>query len=351
MASIQLLTIARDPDRGVLELLTNNVIGTPGSSMVYQHLLAAEKCLAIPQPYFVSLVRKSKALGTCCFCQRSVSNGPESIEGYYVRYFTFHQSLRKLGDKFIDRPKEDGVLRREIQELLTGSQFQAAPEHLYYAYIDKGNTRSEAFVKSFGFEKVGSFVSLVFSRFRPRLSVKVQQLSPEEWLAFKPELLAFYQDHMLVSDENLFYKQQYFVVREGGEIVAGLQATAEKWRVFDMPGWAGKVMMKAFPRSRVLSKIFHPDYQFAAVEGIYFKPGYEKMLGALLEHVLAFHGVYSVVLCLDPTSKIYTAVGKLKQGFVSKIRKPKEVNVVAKGNGLESGDWKKPVYVSGFDVT
>ncbi|WP_339811140.1 hypothetical protein [uncultured Imperialibacter sp.] len=351
MPDLKLLNIDRVPAQGVKELLDNNVIGTPGKSMMYQHLQAAEKYTIITQPFFVSLVRRSKVIATCCFCKREASNRGVVGESYYVRYFTFHPSLRKLGDKYIERPQEDGVLRREIRSLLSGADFEAKAPHFFYAYIDGGNVRSEAFVKSFGFEKVGSFVSLVFSRFNPRLSKNIKKLSPDEWGDFKPMLLRFYSDHVLVTDENLFYKENYFVVREQGEIVAGIQANPENWRVHDMPGKAGKVMINVFPKVRLLSKIFHPNYRFVTIEGVYYRPGHEKKLATLLTHALAANGVYSAVICIDPTSRLYPVMQSLGLGLVSKLRKPKRVDVVVKSNGVDLATMKGPVYVSAFDVS
>jgi hypothetical protein len=307
--------------------------------------------MTIPQPFFVSLVRKSKVIATCCFCKRETNNLGVAGESYYVRYFTFHPSLRKLGDKYIERPQEDGVLRREIHSLLSGQHLEAGSAHFFYAYVDGGNIRSEAFVKSFGFEKVGSFVSLVFSRFNARLSKTVEKLSQEEWDDFKPQLRKFYSDHIMFTDENLFYKGNYFVLREKGEIVAGMQANPEHWRVHDMPGKGGKVLMKLFPRLKFLSKIFHPDYRFASIEGLYYKEGHEQRLTVLLEHVLAVNRVYSAVICVDPTSRLYPVMQSLRLGLVSKLRKPKPVDVMMKSNGADLSGLKGPVYVSAFDVS
>ncbi|MEQ9097796.1 MAG: hypothetical protein RIF36_13280 [Imperialibacter sp.] len=351
MPDLKLLNVDRVPTQGVKELLDNNIIGTPGKSMVYQHLQAEDKYMSIPQPFFVSLVRRSKVIATCCFCKRETSNRGVVGESYYVRYFTFHPSLRKLGDKYIERPHEDGVLRREIRSLLSGADFEAKAAHFFYAYVDGGNVRSEAFVKGFGFEKVGSFVSLVFSRFNPRLSKTVEKLSPDEWDDFKPRLLKFYSDHALVTDENLFYEGNYFVIREQGEIVAGIQANPENWRVDDMPGKAGKVMMNVFPKVRLLSKIFHPNYRFVTVEGVYYKSGHEKKLAQLLAHALAVNGVYSAVNCVDPTSRLYPVMQSLGLGLVSKLRKPKLVDVMVKSNGVDVADLNGPVYVSAVDVS
>lgn len=351
MDGLKLLRVEQVPDQGIKALLNNNVVGTPRRSMVYQHGRAEDKYMSIPSPFFVSLVRKSKVIATCCFCKREVWSQGEKHAAYYVRYFTFHSSLRKLGDKYIDRPNDDGVLRREIRELLTGRHFGGSGPNYFYAYVDSGNTRSEKFVAGFGFQQVGSFASLIFSRFNPQIARRAERLTREERTAFKTRLLAFYSDHALVTDENLFTGGNYYVIKEEGQIVAGLQGHAEQWRVSHMPGRSGWLMMNVFPRVGLLRKIFNPDYRFAAIEGIYYLPGYEHHLTALLEHVMAVNKVYSAVICLDPASKVHAVVRSLRLGLVGKLRGEKHVSVMAKANDADLSDLTGPLYISVADVT
>lgn len=347
-----ILRIDEHPSEGVKALLDNNVIGTPGRSMVYQHGRAAEKYGAIPRPFFVSLVRKKRVLGTCCFCERKLLNGGNEETAYYARYFTFHPAMRKLGDIFLDRKGSGGALRKEVEKVVTGGLFPGgAKDNFFYAYVDQGNERSRRFTESFGFRKIGSFTSLVFSRFYPSTSARVVRLSPEQWKAFKPELLNFYGDHRMVTDENLYFGGNYFAVIANGRVVAGLQANPERWKVHDMPGVAGRLMMKVFPRIGLLSKLFNPDYRFVAVEGVYFQPGYAQELETLLQHVLALNGVNSAVICLDPSSKVYRQVKKLRLGLVSRLRKEKAVDVIARANGIDISRQPGPLYISAVDVT
>lgn len=346
-----LLHIETTPSQGVRKLLDNNVLGSPGKSMVYRQLKTREKYVHLLQPFFVSLVRNTRVLATCCFCKRDFSAFGRQKEGYYVRYFSFHDSFRKSGYRFLDKPEKAGVLRSEIAGLLSGERFGAESNNFFYAYLDGDNIRSKKLTESFGFKKIAHFSSLVFSRLYPKQHLQVKKLTHEEWLDFYPALLKFYADHNLFTAENLFYEGNYYVFVQDGEIVAGMQANPEHWRVHDMPGLSGKILMKLFPAFSSLSKIFHPDFRFLSIEGIYYQEGQSHFLQDMLSHLLATHGLYSAILCLDPTSKEYEAVHALDMGLVSKIRKPKLMEVIVKQNGNSEASITGPVYISTFDVT
>ena len=345
--TLQTLLIERKPGAGVKQLLRDNIIGTPGKSMVYQHLKTGEKLRHIPHPYFVSLVRNKKVLATCCFCRRE-ANGRTL---FYARYFSFHSALRKRGDKQPGRAGSSSLVREEIHQLLSGRYFDASSNSIFYAYIDSDNERSGRLTAEFGFLRVGSFASLVFSRWRPKASPHVHRLSEGEWKAFKPELMRFYSDHTFFTTENLFYKGNYFVLRENGEIVAGIQANPEEWKVYEMPGFSGKILIKVLPRFKLMKRIFSLHYHFVSIEGIYFRKGYESKLEPLMNHVLKAFGVHSAVLCLDVSSAICRAIKKLDLGLMSRLRKEKLMDIVVKENGGQHIDPAKPAYVSCFDVT
>lgn len=341
------LRIEQTASEGVRNLLLKNVIGTPGRSMVYRHCRTEEKLQHISRPVFVSLVRREKVLGTCCFCERQYNDAAT----YYVRYFSFISALRKSAGFRKEATEKKSELRSAIHELISGRYFSEAADSLFYAYLDPGNARSLQLAKEFGFRKAGSFASLLFSRWRPKLAEKVQRLQEEDWRFFEGELAEFYSGHRFFTMENLYYQGNYFTFREEGRIVAGLQANPEQWEVLEMPGLGGSVLMSLFPRVGTLRKLFQPDFRFVSVEGLYCVPGYENRLEQLLEHVLATFGVYSAVLCLDVRSEEYKMVKKFRLGPINRLRKEKLMDIMVKENGSVRITSGKPCYISSFDVS
>ncbi len=345
--TLQTLLVEREPSAGVTNLLLNNTIGTPGNSMVYRHCKTQVKLQHLPEPYFVSLRKKEAVLATCCFCKRE----EKGTTLFYVRYFSFDEKFRKRGGQYLESPEKNSVIRNDIHQLLSGSYFgQTSPGNIFYAYLDPQNERSRRLTEEFGFRRVGSFASMVFSRLSPRSVASAGALSANEWAAFKEELTAFYRSHRFFTLENLFYQGNYFVLKEHGEIVAGLQANPEEWRVLEMPGIGGKLLMNVFPRFKPLQKIFSPQYRFLSLEGIYYKSGKERALEKLFEHVLHHFGVYSAVICLDTTSPVYRFAKKLDFGLMGMLKKEKLMDVVVKENGPVIST-TGPFYISCFDVT
>src|SRR5258706_164312 len=91
----RLLKILKSPTDDLFQILNNNVIGTPGQGMLYQHLRVDNKLNRIADPYFVNLVKGGKIIGTCCFCRRTTTNYTGKIQAFYVRYFSFRDAYRR----------------------------------------------------------------------------------------------------------------------------------------------------------------------------------------------------------------------------------------------------------------
>lgn len=329
-------------------MLNNNIIGTPGKSMVYQHQKVNEKLDHIAAPNFVSLSLRDNLLGTCCFCRRQVLVDGESVLAYYIRYFTFKEPFRSDARKKIHQSK-DNLLKKEVDQLLQGEAFEEKEPHIYYGYIDPDNVRSMRFAQEFHFEKAGVFHTVFFSRFFPKRHGQVYQLKENDRKNVSQWIKRTYALHQFFCEENIFYKQGYYVIKHKGEIVAGLQAVPEKWRIYELPGKNGRRLLSLVSRFPFLNRLFNKEFDFLSVEAIICKQGHEKDLEALLSDVLARHQVHTAIMCLDPNSREYRIVKSLKPGLISKLADEKRLQAMVRSQGCE-----KPsdgfIYVSTFDV-
>ena len=144
-------------------------------------------------------------------------------------------------------------------------------------------------------------------------------------------LKAQYANYALVNFQRVFFEDNYFVFKQYGEIVAGVQANLVKWVIEEIPGTMGKVTQYIVPHLPLLRRLFNPkDYRFVSFEAVYCKPGHEKQLAQLFESVLASFGVYTGMSWFDvkcPLAKRITDHADL--GFLSKIQKSPPANVVA----------------------
>ncbi len=147
-------------------LLKNNVIGTPGRSMLYQHLGVDHKLYRIDKPHFVSVRRNESIVGTCCFCERDF----EGTTGFYVRYFAFSTGFRITKIPVSHSRHKQSRLRSEIIELLNGKKLLEKRDSafFYYAYVDPRNPRSARLCEEFDFVPVRKYVTKLFSRISPQ---------------------------------------------------------------------------------------------------------------------------------------------------------------------------------------
>lgn len=344
----EILKITNKLDDQLIKLLTSNVIGTPGQSMLYQHVNVPQKVRSIPDPVFCNLSIRNRLYGTITFCKRVVYNLGKQYPAYYLRYFTFSDQFRSNHQK--NRRGSRSIIREEVSMLMNGHGLDHQDDAILYAYVDPENIRSKRLIEEFGFKNVGSFHTIPFSRLIPRANPNMSKLNESELQSFTEELKDFYSDHQLVSFDNLNEKGDYFVLKQGSEIICGVQGILDSWEILDLPGPSGRFMMNILPYIPLINRLFNSNYKFVFLEGIYCKLGHEHRLKELLGSVLKFFKVYSGILCIDPKSGIYDIIQRLNLGLTHKIMGEKEIEIFAKSNG----PWKKrdndPFFISGYDV-
>ena len=352
------LKILKSPDSDTLDLLNRNVIGTPGHGMLYQHTNVADKVSKIAEPYFVSLVKSSRIIGTCCFCKRSMPVAKKEITSFYIRYFTFDEAYRRkfLTGKSLVRKSE---LRHEVHSLLNGEGLNI--DHrlpfVHYAYVDPRNVRSMTLCAEFGFERVRQYTSIIFSRLNPKFNSKeVHELSVDDESKMKTLLSEFYSGFSMFSFENLFGQKKYFVVKDSdGNILAGAQANPDCWKILALPGMSGKLLLRAFSVLPLLRKLINKNYRFLTLEGIFYKAGSEAKLEVLFETLLHRFKINSAIIVVDANSGLYRTLKSLHLGMVNKINPEVYGNVICKFNNMNEVEKltfrTNPVYISGIDVT
>jgi hypothetical protein len=346
--SFRILKIDKLPDKRLINLLEENVIGTPGKSMLYKHVHVGEKVTGLKNAYFCNLSIRGRLYGSVCLCRRKVYNLGISDTAFYIRYFTFLNKFRSSHEQ--SRKGKQSQIRDEVSMLMSGKGLEYDDDLLLYAYVDAENIRSKRIIEEFGFLKSGSFHTIPFSRIYTKGSPFVEKLKKDQ----QQEMLAlfqdFYKDYQFVSFENLFSKGDFFVIREEGEIVCGVQGIPDQWQIVELPGVSGNLMMHIIPKLPLLNRLFSTDYKFVFLESIYCKPGYEKRLESLFESVLHHYKAYSGIICLDPSTRLYSMVRKIKLGITHKLMGEKAIEIVVKRNGNKSYDSHAPFFISGFDV-
>ena len=277
MASFKILHIERTPNNQVLELLEKNVVGTPGKSILYQLQDVQLKINSISNPYFANLSIRNRLYGTICLSKRNVYSLNKQHQAFYLRYFTFRDSFRTTNPKKHSR-KTPSLIREDVAKLMDGEGLDFNEKLVLYAYVDVDNIRSKRLIDEFGFRKAGEFSVIAFSRLFPKFDSRVYELESAHQHVMKSLLLDFYKDERLVATDNMFERGTYFVFKNNDEIVCGVQAIIDSWGIKEVPGIAGKMMMKIVPKLPLLNRLFNPHYKFVFLESIYCKAGHEKEL-------------------------------------------------------------------------
>jgi hypothetical protein len=339
-----LLTVNRSYSEETVLLLKKTIYGTSGPR--YQHTGQENKLPYITDPYFFELWKDSILIGTYCLSGRIIQIGSGEIKSYYGRYLAVDTNY--AGKGFGNLLKLEAV--KYIEQ-------RCNKPHIFYSYLEESNERSVKISRKNGFVSIANLEALIFSRLNPKMEKGFSQLEENEKVLMLQLLHNTYSNHTFVHFNGVFYQQNYFVLKEKGEIIAGIQANPVLWRMVDMPGTSGKFILKVLPHLPIVRRLINPkNYEFVALEAAYLKHGYEDRLILLIESVLHLFGFTSALILLDvhsPINQILKNSGKL--GLLQSLKKNIYTQVMVKPNAVTLDQVKKfssqPLYVSAFDFS
>lgn len=357
--------ILSEPNQDVRNHLAEMVLGTPGS-LQYRFLEVGEKLAWLKNCRFLILKKSGRVIGSVCLIRRESPVATGNYSFWYIRYMFIRAPLKpktyKQKKKKRNIPGQfnfiwNAVLKYiEQPEIMVDASCQAQ-RSLLYSYVQKANLQAINFNNEFGLLPVKNFRTYFFSRIRPVKNSCVRQISEEEKDHVINLLRDFYRDHIFFFEQNLFYKDQYYVYVENNDIVAGVQANPEAWEFLNKPGLIGFILMKFLPVIPVISRYWKPkNFRFTAIEGMFCKDGHEDKLIDLMESVCAINNNHFIFYWIDSGSKIYKIITKPGvQGFMSRFFPSEEIDICTKfinWQKEEVDDFiRRPAYISCFDST
>lgn len=352
---LRLLQITHQTSQAIEDFLNKNIIGTPGTSAVYQQLSTSEKLRQLPKPHFAELRKRDKLLSICCFCEREMTIDGQSVQTFYVRYFSFLDTLRASRSK-ADRQKPEGTIKKDIKELLTGLPLAGSEPNTFYAYVDPKNERSMQLCRELGFEVIRGFSTYTLGHLFPKRKLDFEQFSEADQTQMRSLLHSTYSTYNFYTEDNLFYRNQYYYVRDSkGKILAGIQANPEKWIIHSLPGRLGNFLLNVLGRLPITRRLIQRNYQFLALDYIYCASGQEAILSDLIESLMTHHQCYSAMILADDRSPLSSLLPRLRLGIANKIKKPVSIQVIAKSNHLSDPQLNHlknhPAFLSSFDTT
>jgi hypothetical protein len=318
---------------------------------------------------FVSLYKKNQITGTVGSCYRISGQGKLRYPSSYLRYLAFQVSyqtdagLRKRRQKTIIKEEQDVSFKQKTLEifskphLLDLNDVFEGDKHIMYAFVESMNERSKNLVQQAGYEYIRSFLTVAFSRFSPKADSAVVKLRDGEKAGMEALLSDYYREYSLFSTDYSFFGDKYYVLKEGDEIVAGVSAIPSIYKVYDVPGIWGWVIMKVLPKIPYFRRLFRPgEFRYLVFDAIYCKKGREDKLGTLFESACAAEGFHTGLTWLDDHSQLYDKLRTtVKMGALNRMLNAKPGLVYSKFINLSENEkecfYTAPAYISGFDFS
>jgi hypothetical protein len=318
---------------------------------------------------FITLLRNNKIMGTIGACFRETRLRDKQYATSHLRYLTVHASYQtvkrwRVRKEAPDRKsiKEESFKQKLLEYfrkpyLLDLPDVNEGDKHIMYAYVESRNEKSKNLIHQAGYEYIRSFLTVAFSRFFPKTDKRVVKLKEEEKPVMEKLLSDFYKDYSFYTSEFSFFGDRYYVIKENNEIVAGVNAIPTIYKVVNVPGIWGWVMMEVLPFMPYYRKLFRPgEFRYLVFGAIYYKKGHEKMLSALFESICAEEGYNTGLTWLDDRGDLFdTLRKKITLGALNRMLNAKPGLVYARFVNLSEEEkesfYDAPAYIAGFDFS
>jgi hypothetical protein len=198
---------------------------------------------------------------------------------------------------------------------------------------------------------------VAFSRFSPKPDHRVSKLTETGMAKMESLLLDFYRNYSFFTTTYSFYGDNYYVLKEEDEIIAGVCAIPTSYKVYDIPGVWGWVMMKVLPGVPYFRRLFRPgEFRYLVFDAIYCKKGREAVLANLFESACAAEGFNTGLTWLDDRSELYDKIRTgVKMGALNRMLNAKPGLVYTRFINLTEEEkeyfYDAPAYISGFDFS
>jgi hypothetical protein len=353
---------------GIIDILSHAVQGSEGGLRFSLQNIAPRIAAYKDRIRFVSLYKKNQITGTVGSCYRVSGQGNLRYPTSYLRYLAFQTTYQsdlswRERRKARKKPEKDDSFKQKTLEifskphLLDLSDVFEGDKHVMFAFVESMNERSKNLVHQAGYEYVRSFLTVAFSRFFPKADKRVAKLRADEKEKMESLLLEYYRDYSFFSTDYSFYGDKYYVLKEGDEIIAGVSAIPSVYKVYDVPGIWGWVMMSILPRTPYFRRLFRPgEFRYLVFDAIYCKEGKEPLLANLFESVCAAEGFNTGLTWLDDRSTLFDKIRSgVKMGALNRMLNAKPGLVYTRFLNLSEYEkeafYNAPAYISGFDFS
>ena len=353
-------------DEEIIGLLKETVLGAEGG-MRYSLQNTEERIKAYGNRLsFMALYKKNSLIGAIGLCTRKTLNCGVFYDSTHLRYLAIRSAFQTEDAPEHKSDKSSLVednFKQKILTLFRGPyNDETEPDetivpHVMYAYVESKNERSKNLINQAGYEYIRSFLTVAFSRFNPKINPAVTRLRPEEESSMARLLEEQYRNYCFYSDEFSFFEHRYYVLKKDNEIIAGVCAVPARYRIVNMPGLWGWLIMKVLPVTPFFRRLFQPEeFRYIILNSIYCRRESEDLLPDLFGAVCAEEGYHTALTWLDDHSELYEILRtNRRMGALNRMLNAKPGLVYAYFSGLTQEETEKfyeyPAYISGFDFS
>jgi hypothetical protein len=297
----------------------------------------------LTNPHFLSLTENGELVAVSTLNQKTTHLGGKTYPAFYSYGIAVDAPQRGLGY---------GTLMAK-QGLRYGLS-QMGEKGLFYGYIEASNTNSLKTITKVGRKSIGQYHILVISRLRPKTDTRLEKMEATKREQLVQLLSEQYADHALLDFDQSVNVEDYYILRQKGKIVAGVQFGRQHLTIKHLPGNSGLILVKMLPHIPILRRLFpERNFHFLTFGNIYAKNGREAEIFTLMEALLARHQLNFGMIYLDMRSPVYhrlKTVGKFGV-LQALIDMPVHVMVYFKGfTEKEIADIRRqPLFISMMD--
>ena len=360
------IEVEDSPSEELMEHMYGTIMGQPGG-MQYHHTDLEDRLKSGHEDYFMFLRKSGKMLGSVGFCGKPTVTAGIAHDSWLIRYFSIKAPIKGVPKKRLtkadlqDENKRTTVLGRFIQPIfadpaqLREEELRSGKPSIIFATIDRTNLRSMNFSAQMGLDTVGSFAAFTFSRLRPRRSGRIAYVEEDQQEEILGQIEEFYKDYTLFFSDAIFKNDDYYVIREEGTMVAGVQIYEVGWKILDfgnrLTNWASALLSWIPGLKHRLNK---DKISFLAFDALYCEPGYEEVFYELLEGVLNSTGHYIAMMMMDVSSDLYKLFMEHKKlGFLYKIMGAKHADIrvrfIKMPEEVKQRFYERPTYIPTYD--
>ncbi|NND31785.1 MAG: hypothetical protein HKN76_04280 [Saprospiraceae bacterium] len=326
----------------IIRFLDETTWGT--SETLYEHQNTEQRLRHLKDPVLAVLRHGDGLLAMVIIERRRVRVGNQVLKGYF---------FRSLASKVRFRERRlVGKYARKLMSLIVDDEQEEA---VFYASVEGKNYRSFNFLHKMGYSQQGTIATLGYSRWWPKGDSRLTRVERKDYAGLLEKLDEQHKGHTLVHFDYIMQNNDYFVLKENGEIVAGCQVHVAKWVVKNIPNRFGGLLLKVIPFIPFVRSVFNPkDFQFLTFEGLYVLPGREVELVRLFESLLHKFNLKASLVWLDITDPLYPKLKNIGlHGVMKNFVDNASVRIMAISRKMSKPTRKhiaeNPIYLSTID--